>query len=72
MKEYTFYDTSLSDCIENAFQALALDEQRAPFQPAIWEKKSRNRTVSCLGQNSMYMLTGFKESQTSMVPRRSF
>jgi Uncharacterized alpha/beta hydrolase domain (DUF2235) len=44
-KEYGFYDTSLNERIENAFQALALDEQRAPFAPALWEK-SRGSTTN--------------------------
>lgn len=44
-REMAFYDTKLSDCIENAFQALALDEQRASFSPALWEKPEGNRTV---------------------------
>ena len=43
-KEYQFYDTSLNECIENAFQALALDEQRAPFAPALWEKPRSSTT----------------------------
>jgi Uncharacterized alpha/beta hydrolase domain (DUF2235) len=43
-KEYSFYDTSLHPCIENAFQALALDEERAPFAPALWEKPRASRT----------------------------
>ncbi|MCJ1309426.1 hypothetical protein MMC25_003085 [Agyrium rufum] len=43
-KEYNFYDTSLSNNIENAFQALALDEERASFSPAVWEKPVGNRT----------------------------
>lgn len=41
----TFYDTKLSHCVENAFQALALDEQRSSFSPAIWEKPEGNRTT---------------------------
>ena len=40
-----FYDTKLSDCIENAFQALALDENRSSFSPAVWEKPEGNRTT---------------------------
>ena len=43
-KEYQFYDTSLNECIENAFHALALDEQRAPFAPALWEKSRDSPT----------------------------
>lgn len=34
----SFYDTKLSPGIENAFQALALDERRTAFTPAVWEK----------------------------------
>jgi hypothetical protein len=44
--EMAFYDTKLSNIIENAFQALALDEKRASFAPAVWEKAPGNRTVS--------------------------
>ncbi|KAL6720695.1 hypothetical protein ACLMJK_002620 [Lecanora helva] len=43
-KEYLFYDTSLNDRIENAFQALALDEHRSAFSPAVWEKPRGNET----------------------------
>jgi len=44
MDKYQFYDTRLHPCIENAFQALALDEHRAPFSPALWEKRDNDRT----------------------------
>lgn len=44
-KRMGFYDTRLSNCIENAFQALALDERRASFQPAVWEKPPGNTTT---------------------------
>ena len=37
MRAYQFYDTTLDNHIENAFQALALDEKRAAFMPALWE-----------------------------------
>lgn len=43
-KEYTFYDTNLDNCIENAYQALALDENRSSFSPAVWEKPPNNTT----------------------------
>ncbi|KAI9675688.1 MAG: hypothetical protein M1817_001055 [Caeruleum heppii] len=36
--EYAFHDTKLASHIENAFQALAIDEHRGPFSPAVWEK----------------------------------
>ncbi|KAH9822066.1 putative alpha/beta hydrolase domain (DUF2235), partial [Teratosphaeria destructans] len=45
MRELSFYDTSLDNCIEYAFQALALDERRYAFQPTLWEKFPGNRTV---------------------------
>lgn len=44
MRNYEFYDTRLSPAIENAFQALALDERRSPFSPALWEKRDNDRT----------------------------
>ena len=44
MKEFAFYDTSLGNCIEYAFQALSLDERRFSFQPALWEKLDGNYT----------------------------
>jgi len=34
-KEYRLFDTNLSDRIEHAFQALALDEHRLPFSPTV-------------------------------------
>jgi uncharacterized protein (DUF2235 family) len=44
-KATSFYDTKLSSCVENAFQALALDELRYSFSPAVWEKPEGNRTT---------------------------
>lgn len=35
----TFHDVQLSSWVDNAFQALAIDERRRPFRPSIWEKK---------------------------------
>ncbi|KAF2418492.1 hypothetical protein EJ08DRAFT_53200 [Tothia fuscella] len=40
----SFYDTKLSGCVENAFQALALDERRTAFAPAVWEKPAGCQT----------------------------
>lgn len=42
--EYRWYDTRLSDSVENAFQALALDENRSPYAPAVWELDHGGRT----------------------------
>ncbi|KUI64818.1 hypothetical protein VM1G_00297 [Cytospora mali] len=48
--ELRFYDTTLSDRIENAFHALALDEPRPPFSPSIWERGAANRGMTNLRQ----------------------
>jgi hypothetical protein len=42
--ELQFYDTTLSEIVENAFQALALDEKRHPFTPSLWEKLEGDST----------------------------
>lgn len=42
MRHYQFYDTKLNPYVENAFQALALDERRGPFSPALWEKRDNS------------------------------
>lgn len=44
VRNYSFYDTTLNPAIENAFQALSLDEQREPFVPALWEKPRESHT----------------------------
>jgi uncharacterized protein (DUF2235 family) len=49
-KEYKFYDTNLSGTIKHAFQALALDEHRAPFSPAVWERNNMQKTTIDLRQ----------------------
>ena len=36
-REYAFHDVTLSSRIDHAFHALAIDERRKPFQPALWE-----------------------------------
>ncbi|KAM0260270.1 hypothetical protein ACHAQJ_002834 [Trichoderma viride] len=45
-----WHDTSLSDRIEHAFQALALDETRGPFSPAVWERLPQNKMTTDLRQ----------------------
>lgn len=37
--DYKWYDTNLDNHITNAFHALALDEKRYPFSPAVWERR---------------------------------
>ena len=38
IRHLNWMDTTLTDNVMNAFHALALDEHRAPFSPAVWEK----------------------------------
>jgi hypothetical protein len=44
-KRMSFFDTKLCNCVEYAFQALALDERRSSFSPAVWEKDPGNTTI---------------------------
>jgi uncharacterized protein (DUF2235 family) len=37
LQRYKFHDVTLSSTIDYAYQALAVDEHRAPFVPALWE-----------------------------------
>ncbi|RPA91418.1 hypothetical protein L873DRAFT_1831381 [Choiromyces venosus 120613-1] len=37
-EKYSFHDTDLSPCVENAFQALTLNEHHGPFTPMLWKK----------------------------------
>jgi len=40
-----FHDCSLSDIVQNAYQALAIDERRGPFKPSIWDKAPKETHV---------------------------
>lgn len=42
---WKFTNTQISSKVENAFQALALDEPRASFRPALWERLEGNTTT---------------------------
>jgi hypothetical protein len=44
LRKYRFYDTTISNNVLNAFQALALDEHRSAFSPTLWEKPEGNET----------------------------
>ncbi len=37
-RRWSFHDTQLSRIVDNAFHALAIDERRKPFQPAVWKQ----------------------------------
>lgn len=38
-RRWAFHDTTLSSTVDNAFQALAVDEQRRPFEPSLWQRQ---------------------------------
>jgi uncharacterized protein (DUF2235 family) len=40
-KRWSFHDMRLSSWVDNAFQALAIDEHRKPFQPSIWDQSPK-------------------------------
>ncbi|KAL8826857.1 MAG: hypothetical protein Q9170_007240 [Blastenia crenularia] len=45
-RPYQFHDTDIHPEIENAFQALALDERRAPFSPTLWNMPDDNKKTT--------------------------
>lgn len=64
-QEFKFYDTQLHEEIVHAFQALAIDERRGPFGPAVWERagnagNSDLRQVWFLGTHSSVGGSKFK------------
>lgn len=46
LKRYGFHDARLSGMVENAHQALAIDEKRSLFKPSIWFDKNIQRGSS--------------------------
>ena len=40
-RKYEFHNVTLGHNVDNAFHALAIDERRSPFRPALWDKKVR-------------------------------
>ena len=45
IRSYKWFDTRLSSAVTHAFHALALDERRSPFSPAIWERDPGSTTT---------------------------
>jgi len=39
-KRWSFHDMTLSSWVDNAYQALAIDEHRKPFEPSIWDQST--------------------------------
>ncbi|TGZ80401.1 hypothetical protein EX30DRAFT_372331 [Ascodesmis nigricans] len=47
-EKYEFHDVEINNRVENAYQALALDEQRSAFSPSVWKLTPENtRTNLC-------------------------
>lgn len=40
-KPWKFHDMTLSSRVDNAFQALAIDERRKPFRPSVWQRSPK-------------------------------
>ncbi len=49
-KTYAFHDTQLGPGVRHAFQALAIDERRGNFQPAVWVPNASARNGQVLEQ----------------------
>jgi uncharacterized protein (DUF2235 family) len=49
-KRWAFHDTELSSHVKGAFHALAIDEQRAPFAPALWHQQRDSQGRAPSGQ----------------------
>jgi hypothetical protein len=48
--DYSFTNSKVVPIVEHAFQALALDEQRAPYQPTVWEEPDVPNRLKVLKQ----------------------
>ena len=48
--QYSFVDTKVARVVEHAIQALALDDHRAAFQPALWEQPDQPNKLKSLNQ----------------------
>jgi uncharacterized protein (DUF2235 family) len=44
-RRYQFHDVTLSSRVRNAFHALAIDEKRGPFRPAMWNADTPGQRV---------------------------
>ena len=40
--KHSFHDLTLSHCVDNAYQALSIDDRRELFRPLFWEGKARD------------------------------
>jgi uncharacterized protein (DUF2235 family) len=49
-RQNEFHDTDLSSHVDYAYQALAIDEQRKPFVPCVWDKQPSSPASQVLEQ----------------------
>ena len=49
-ERHKFHDYELSSSIQHAFHALAIDEKRKHFMPALWHQQERNKGTQVLQQ----------------------
>jgi uncharacterized protein (DUF2235 family) len=42
-ENWRFHDTELSSWVDHAYHALAIDERRKPFRPAVWKQDPENK-----------------------------
>ncbi len=69
-RKYQFHDTELSGTVQFAFQALAIDERRDPFQPTLWLYKPKpNQTVEQVWFSGVHSDVGggYRERELSDV-----
>lgn len=70
-EQYKFHDTELSGCVRNAFHAVAIDEQRRPFQPALWSYKPKpGQTVQQMWFAGVHSDVGggYASEQAALIP----
>ncbi len=68
--KHKFHNFKLSESVENAYQALALDDERRTFHPVLWEPKIRKeQTMQQVWFCGMHTDVGggYKESQLSDI-----
>lgn len=69
--KYRFHDVELSSWMDNAFQALAIDEKRKAFEPAIWtiQQGVANQTVEQFWFAGVHCDVGggYKETELSDI-----
>jgi uncharacterized protein (DUF2235 family) len=68
-RRWSFHDTTLSSHVRYAFQALAIDEERGPFRPTLWEqqKDATGQTLEQLWFSGVHSDVGGGYSDPSLA-----